>query len=106
MLAVTKNRSRLERHGAVSWPYMVRCVQLVIITCILDVLFLVTASISPCVQAVWELHALSLPLVGQYALDIYGSVPSMREVPLYYVGSLKLVHYGGVLSIESSLRVH
>ncbi len=32
---------------------------LVIIACTLEVLFLVTASISPSVQAVWELHALS-----------------------------------------------
>ncbi len=38
---------------------MVRCGQLVIIDAPLEVLFLVTASISPSVQAVWELHTLS-----------------------------------------------
>ena len=31
--------------------------------------FLVTASISPSVLAVWELHALSPPSAGRYALD-------------------------------------
>ena len=33
--------------------------------------FLVTASISPSVLAVWELHALSPPSAGRYALDAY-----------------------------------
>ena len=32
------------------------------------VLFLVTASILPSVQALWELHALSPPPAGRYAL--------------------------------------
>ena len=32
------------------------------------VLFLVTASISPSVNALWELHALSPPPAGRYAL--------------------------------------
>ena len=35
--------------------------------------FLVTASISPPVLAVWELHALSPPSVGRYALAIMDS---------------------------------
>ena len=44
--------------------------------------FLLTASISPSVLAVWELHALSPPLAGRYALDtIYASTGQATTWP-------------------------
>ena len=65
MLAVTKFRTEIEwyhvraRHNALIYrPYKETAN-----------VFLVTASISPSVLAVWELHALSPPSAGRYTLD-------------------------------------
>ena len=70
MLAVTKFRTEIchvrARHNALLYrPYKETAN-----------VFLVTASISSSVLAVWELHALSPPSAGRYALGTIESSPS------------------------------